>query len=42
MMALQEIKGKANVIYLVGGFGGRNYTYSMLKPAIQSKYREIL
>ena len=38
VMALQEIKGKVDVIYLVGGC---NYTYSMLKPAIQSKYPEI-
>ena len=30
LKALQEIKGKPDVIYLVSDFGG--YTYGMLKP----------
>ena len=37
LRALQIIQGKVDVVYLVGGFGGCRYTYSMLKPAIQSK-----
>ena len=41
MEALQEIKGRVDVIYLVGGFGGCRYTNSMLKPAIQTRYPNI-
>ena len=41
LAGLQKIKGKVDVIYLVGGFGGCSYTYSMLKPAIQSRYPNI-
>ena len=41
LRALQKVQGKVDVIYLVGGFGGCRYTYSMLRQAIWSKHSKI-
>ena len=39
--ALRKVEGKVDVIYIVGGFGGCRYTYSMLKAAIRPHYPNI-
>ena len=43
MTTLQNVSGKIDVIYAVGGFGGCRYTYEKLKAAIHSysKYQSI-
>ena len=38
----EEIKGRIKMIYLVGGFGGCQYTYSALKKAIPSDIQVVV